>query len=78
MLGSEEANLRRRRVELTRHMAELHWDLGGLTYEMAIRDHFRLDVLVRRAALLQEREAELAEIDRLLGVRENAFPPALP
>ena len=31
-------------------VAELTWDLGGLTYEMAIRDHFRLDVLIRRAA----------------------------
>jgi hypothetical protein len=33
---------------------------------MAIRDHFRLDVLVRRAAKLQERDAELAEVERLL------------
>ena len=33
---------------------------------MAIRDHFRLDVLVRRAAILQERDAELAEVERLL------------
>jgi hypothetical protein len=33
---------------------------------MAIRDHFRLDVLVRRAAVLQERDAELAEVERLL------------
>ena len=31
---------------------------------MAIRDHFRLDVLVRRAAALQERDAELAEVER--------------
>ena len=44
----------------------MHWDLGGLAYEMAIRDHFRLDVLVRRAAILQERDAELAELERLL------------
>ena len=58
--------LRRRRDELAREVTELHWDLGGLTYEMAIRDHFRLDVLVRRAAKLQERDAELAEVERLL------------
>ena len=38
-------------------VTELHWDLGGLAYEMAIRDHFRLDVLLRRAALLQECDA---------------------
>ncbi len=48
-------------------MAELHWDLGGLAYEMAVRDHFRNDVLMSRAALLQERDAELAEVERKLG-----------
>jgi hypothetical protein len=60
------AELRRRRDELAERVAELHWNLGGLTYEMAIRDHFRLDVLVRRAAMLQECEMELAELDRML------------
>ena len=52
-------------------VAELTWDLGGLTYEMAIRDHFRLDVLVRRAAALQERDAELGEVERLLAAAEE-------
>ncbi len=52
-------------------MARLHWHLGGLAYEMAIRDHFRLDVLVRRAAVLQERDAELAEIERLLRMEQD-------
>jgi hypothetical protein len=56
----------RRHEQLLARIAELQWDLGGLTYEMAIRDHFRLDVLVRRAAMLQECEIELAEIDRAL------------
>lgn len=67
--GSE---LRRRRDELAEQVAELHWNLGGLTYEMAIRDHFRLDLLVRRAAMLQERDAELAEVERLLHMEESA------
>ncbi len=58
--------LQRRRDALAAEVTELHWDLGGLAYEMAIRDHFRLDVLVRRAAILQERDAELAEVERLL------------
>ena len=44
------AELRARRDALAEEVAELTWDLGGLTYEMAIRDHFRLDVLIRRAA----------------------------
>lgn len=59
--------LRRRHDELAAQVAELQWNLGGLTYEMAIRDHFRLDVLVSRAAALQEREIELAELARMLG-----------
>jgi hypothetical protein len=64
--------LRRRRDRLAEQVTELHWDLGGLAYEMAIRDHFRLDVLVRRAAVLQERDAELAELERLLRMEEGA------
>jgi hypothetical protein len=70
--------LRRRRDELAEQVAELHWNLGGLTYEMAIRDHFRLDVLVRRAAMLQERDAELAEVDRLLHMQESSVAGSCP
>jgi hypothetical protein len=65
------SELRRRRDALAEQVRELHWDLGGLTYEMAIRDHFRLDVLVRRAAILQERDAELAEAEQLLRLDER-------
>ena len=61
----------RRRDALAEQVTELHWDLGGLAYEMAIRDHFRLDVLVRRAAVLQERDAELAEVERLLRMEQD-------
>ncbi|HEX4838318.1 MAG TPA: hypothetical protein VFV03_07345 [Solirubrobacteraceae bacterium] len=66
------SDLRRRRDQLAEQVAELHWNLGGLAYEMAIRDHFRLDVLVRRAAMLQERDAELAEVERLLHMQESS------
>ncbi|MFZ1154263.1 MAG: hypothetical protein WAN93_05100 [Solirubrobacteraceae bacterium] len=72
------SELRRRRDELAEQVAELHWNLGGLTYEMAIRDHFRLDVLVRRAAMLQERDAELAEVDRLLHMQESSVAGSCP
>lgn len=65
-MDEDPSELRRRRDRLAEEVTELHWDLGGLAYEMAIRDHFRLDVLVRRAAVLQERDAELAEVERLL------------
>lgn len=62
----EERALDEQRAALARRFAELQWDLGGLTYEMAIRDHFRLDVLVSQAARLQEVDAELSEIERVL------------
>jgi hypothetical protein len=72
------SELRRRRDALAEQVAELHWDLGGLAYEMAIRDHFRLDVLVRRAAILQERDAELAELERLLRMEEGGIAGSCP
>jgi hypothetical protein len=72
------SELRRRRDELAEQVTELHWDLGGLTYEMATRDHFRLDVLVRRAAMLQERDAELAELERLLALEDSASAGSCP
>jgi hypothetical protein len=74
----ERSELQRRRDALAEQVTELHWDLGGLAYEMAIRDHFRLDVLVRRAALLQERDAELAELERLLRMEQDGVAGSCP
>jgi hypothetical protein len=74
----DSSELRSRRDALSEQVAELHWDLGGLAYEMAIRDHFRLDVLVRRAAVLQERDAELAEVERLLRLEQDGAAGACP
>lgn len=62
---------RRNRDELARRVAEAQWDLGGLVYEMAARDHFRLDVLTARAADLQELDGELATLDRALALGES-------
>lgn len=64
------AELRRRRLELAEQVAALTWDLGGLAYEMAVRDHYRLDVLARRAAELQSVDAQLGEVQRLLAAAE--------
>jgi hypothetical protein len=64
-------DLSRRRDELTARYAELQCDLGGLVYEMAIRDHIRVDVLVRRAAILQDVDAELGEVERILRLEET-------
>ena len=60
-----------RRERLADRLAELQCDLGGLAYEMAIRDHFRVDVLVRAAAELQRVDAELGEVERLLRMEHN-------
>ncbi len=59
------------RESVARRVAEAQWDLGGLVYEMAARDHFRLDVLTARAADLQELDAELATLDRSLALEES-------
>lgn len=68
--GGSLAELRSRRLTLAERVAGLTWDLGGLTYEMAVRDHYRLEVLSRRAAELQKADAELGEVERLLGAAE--------
>jgi hypothetical protein len=65
-------DLHARRRELAQELADRQWDLGGMTYEMAIRDHFRLDVLVMHAARLQQIDAELAEIERQLRLDQAA------
>jgi hypothetical protein len=69
-LSGSMADLRRRRHQLAERVAALTWDLGGLTYEMAIRDHYRLEVLARKAAELQEAEAQLSEVQRLLATTD--------
>jgi hypothetical protein len=72
------SDLQRKRDALAEQVTEMHWDLGGLAYEMAIRDHLRLDVLVRRAAMLQERDAELAEVERLLRMEHDGVAGSCP
>jgi predicted amidophosphoribosyltransferase len=39
---------------------------------MAIRDHIKVDVLVRRAAALQDADAELSEVERILQLEETS------
>jgi hypothetical protein len=64
-------DLRRRRDQLSARLAELQWDLGGLAYEMAVRDHIRPEVIVQRAAVLQDVDAELSEVERILRMEET-------
>ena len=60
------AELLTQRERLTERFALMQSELGGLFYEMAIRDHVNLDVLVGKAAALQKVDAELAQVEHLL------------
>jgi hypothetical protein len=72
------SELAERRGRLAREFAELQWDLGGLAYEMASRDHFRVDLLVRKAAELQRVDAELAELQRVLKLTDAGAAGSCP
>jgi hypothetical protein len=69
--AQNDVDLIRRRDQLNARVAELQWDLGGLVYEMVIRNSVRVDVLVRRAALLQDADAELGEVERILRMEQT-------
>ena len=71
-------DLRRRREQLAARVAELQFDLGGLVYEMAIRDNIRTDVIVKRAAILQDADAELGEVERILRMEQTGTAGACP
>ena len=55
-----------RRDRLIEQFALLQSELGGLYYEMAIRDSVRDDVLRARAAELQRVDLELQRVERIL------------
>ena len=69
-------DLRRRRDQLNATVAELQWDLGGLVYEMAVRNQIRVEVIVKRAAALQGADAELQEVERILRLEETGMAGA--
>jgi hypothetical protein len=71
-LGEElMVDLERRRNQLIARVAELQWDLGGLVYEMAIRNQVKVEVLVKRAVALQDADAELSEVERIVRTEET-------
>jgi hypothetical protein len=69
--GEMVVDLERRRDQLIARVAELQWDLGGLVYEMAIRNRIKIEVLVKRAAVLQDADAELSEVERIVRMEET-------
>ncbi len=64
--GEQSSELLAQRDRLLEKFTIMQADLGGAFYEMAIRDHVRMDVLTRKAAELQRVDAELLAIERLL------------
>jgi hypothetical protein len=64
-------DLERRRDQLVAKVAELQWDLGGLVYEMAVRNRIEVEVLVKRAVALQDADAELGEVERIVRMEQT-------
>jgi hypothetical protein len=62
----ENSDLTAQRDRLLEKFTIMQADLGGAFYEMAIRDHVRMDVLTRKAAELQRVDAELLAAERML------------
>jgi hypothetical protein len=61
-----DTELAAQRDRLTERFALMQSELGGLFYEMAVRDHVQLDILVQKAADLQKVDMELAQVEHLL------------
>jgi hypothetical protein len=70
--GEAIVDLKRRRDQLNARVAELQFDLGGLVYEMAIRNQIRVEVIVKRASALQDADAELGEVERILRLEQTS------
>ena len=67
----ENKDLLTQRDRLLEKFTIMQADLGGAFYEMAIRDHVRLDVLTRKAAELQRVDAELLALERVLELERS-------
>jgi hypothetical protein len=67
----ESADLVAQRDRLLEKFTIMQADLGGAFYEMAIRDHLRIDVLTRKAAELQRVDAELLAVERMLELERS-------
>jgi hypothetical protein len=64
--GPGDRELLAKRERLIERFAAMQLDLGGVYYEMAIRDHLRDEVLIRKAAEMQRVDAELRQVEGVL------------
>lgn len=69
---SPSAELVAQRERLSERFALMQSELGGLFYEMAVRDHITLEVLIEKAAALQRIDIELAQIGYLLDTGDRS------
>ena len=67
---TESHELLAERDRLIERFVLMQSELGGLFYEMAIRDHLQLDLLVERAAAMQRVQGEIGRVEQLLD-KEN-------
>ena len=68
---TQDRELRAERDRLLEKFTIMQADLGGAFYEMAIRDHVKLDVLTRKAAELQRIDLELGEVEEALQLQRS-------
>ena len=61
-----DPELTAQRDRLTERFAIMQSELGGLFYEMAIRDAISMEVLIPKAAELQRVDAELGQVEHLI------------
>jgi hypothetical protein len=61
-----DAELLTQRDRLVERFAVMQSELGGLFYEMAIREHIRMEVLMPKAAELQRLDSELGQLQRMI------------
>ena len=64
--AAPDPELLAQRDRLIERFAVMQSELGGLFYEMAIRDHVRMEVLIPKAAELQRVDAELGQLERII------------
>ena len=65
-----------KRDRLIERFAAMQLDLGGVYYEMAIRDHVDHEVLTRKAAEMQRVDAELSQVEGVLDAGGSSRCPA--
>jgi hypothetical protein len=75
---AQRSDLVDKRDRLLERFTAMQLDLGGLFYEMAIRDHVRLEILTGKAAELQRVDAELGQVEQLLRTQPEPVTGSCP